>query len=45
LQTTYKYRLKEDTSSEFAALFTADVVTPKNRAIPAPGYPVFLITN
>ena len=44
-QATYKYRFKEDTSSEFAALFTADVVTPKNRATPAPGYPIFLTAN
>ena len=44
-QATHKYRFKEDTSSEFAALFTADVVTPKNRAIPAPGYPIFLTAN
>jgi len=44
-QTTCKYRFKEDTSAEFAALFTADVVTPKNRATSAPGYPIFLTAS
>ncbi len=44
-QATYQYRCNSATPSELAALFIAAVVTPKNRAISAPEYPIFLTAN
>ena len=43
--TTYKMWRSSGISSEFAARFTAEVVTPKYRAISAPGYPIFFTAN
>jgi hypothetical protein len=39
--TIHKYIPISDTSAEFAALFTADIVTPQKPATAAPGYPIF----
>jgi len=44
-QATYKFRCKAGTSSEFAALLTADVVTSQDRATSAPEYPIVSAPN